>query len=170
MSDTEMGAEWRAERTTFQRIYDVLVGTREYATVGEFAAQADCSESAARDALEQLSEWGIARRRDGRPAGYRRNDSYFRWRRAERLAREHSAAHLRERIEDLLDTDERFQNQYGVPDPGAVSTGDVPVADHDALHERWADLREWQTVRRDIVVLKRAVELAETQANDGVRA
>jgi DNA-binding transcriptional MocR family regulator len=138
-------------------------------SVREFAERVDCSETGARNALEQLSEMGIARRREGRPATYRRNDSYVRWKRIESLARDHSPGELRARIDDLVAEDERFQAEYGVPDPDAVSTADLPVDDHDALRERWEDLSEWRTVRRDIVLLRRAVERAETGV-DGVQA
>ena len=33
---------------------------------------------------------GVAQRRKGRPTEYRRNDSYFRWRRIEAFARDHT--------------------------------------------------------------------------------
>ncbi len=170
MSDTSAADRWQDERTTFQRVYDVLVGTQSFLTAQEFADRAECSETAARNALKQLAEMGVAERRDGRPARYRRNDSYFRWKRVESLAREHSPDELQERLDDLIATDKEFQDEYGVPDPAAVSTADLPVDDHDALHERWEDLSEWRTVRRDIRLLRRAVERTRSSADDGVHA
>jgi len=170
MSDTSAADRWRDDRTTFQRVYDVLVGTQSFLTAQEFAGRAECSETAARNALEQLAEMGVADRRDGRPARYRRNESYFRWKRVESLAREHSPDELRERLDDLIATDEEFQAEYGVPDPAAVSTADLPVDAHDALHARWEGLREWRTVRRDIRLLRRAVERTRSSADDGVHA
>jgi predicted transcriptional regulator len=170
MSDTSTADRWQDGRTTFQRVYDVLVGTQSFLTAQEFADRAECSETAARNALEQLAEMGVAERRDGRPARYRRNDSYFRWKRVESLAREHSPDELQERLDDLIATDEAFQEEYGVPDPAAVSTVDLPVDEHDALHERWEDLSEWRTVRRDIRLLRRAVERTRSSADDGVHA
>ena len=170
MSDSNAADHWRDDRTTFQRVYDALVGARSLLTAQEFAERADCSETAARSALEQLSEMGIAERRDGRPAGYRRNDSYFRWKRVESLAREHSPDELGDRLDGLVAEDEAFQDEYGVPEPDAVSTADLHVDDHDAVHERWDDLSEWRTVRRDIRILRRAVERARAGANDGIYA
>jgi predicted transcriptional regulator len=170
MSDSSAADRWQDERTTFQRVYDILVGAESFLTVQEFADRAECSETAARNALEQLAEMGVAVRRDGRPARYRRNESYFRWKRVESLAREHSPDELQERVDDLIATDKKFQEEYGVPDPAAVSTADLPVDDHDALHERWEDLSEWRTVRRDIRLLRRAVERTRTSADDGVHA
>jgi len=162
MSNRSAATNWQEDRTTFQRVYDLLVGAHSFRTAGAFAEDADCSETAARNALEQLSEMGIARRQDGRPARYRRNDSYFRWKRVESLAREYSPGELRERIDDLVAADERFQQEYGVPEPDTVSTADLPVDDHDAVHERWADLSEWRTIRRDIRVLRQAVDRSDS--------
>jgi len=100
----------------------------------------------------------------------RRNDSYVRWKRVESLAREHSPDELHERLDDFIAEDEAFQDEYGVPDPDAVSTAaDLPVDDHDAVHDRWEDLSEWRTVRRDIRLLRRAVERAHGRVDDGVR-
>lgn len=170
MSDESAEDRWQEDRTTFQRVYDVLVGTADPLTADQFADRADCSENGARRALEQLSEMGIAERRDGRPAGYRRNDSYLTWRRVESLASEHSPEALRRRVAELIDEDEAFQDRYDVPSPDAVSLDDVPIDDHDALHERWSDLGAWRSVRRDIRVLRRAVQRAESGADDGAPA
>jgi len=170
MSDTSAADRWQDERTTFQRVYDVLVGSQSFLTAQEFADRAECSETAARNALEQLAEMGVAERRDGRPARYRRNDSYFRWKRVESLAREHSSNDLKNRIEELVAEDEAFQDEYGVPDPDAVSTADLSIDDHDTVHDRWEDLSEWRTVRRDIKLLRRAVERVHSNADDGIHA
>ena len=170
MSDMSAADRWQDERTTFQRVYDVLVGSQSFLTAQEFADRAACSETAARNALEQLAEMGVAERRDGRPARYRRNNSYFRWKRVESLAREHSPDELQDRLDDLIAEDKAFQDEYGVPDPDAVSTTDLPVDDHDAIQERWENLSEWRTVRRDIKLLRRAVERAHGRVDDGVHA
>ncbi|WP_227378491.1 DUF7342 family protein [Haladaptatus halobius] len=162
--------QWQVDRTTFQRVYDVLVRTYNSASAQQFAEWADCSENGARQALEQLSEMGIAERTNTRPATYQRNPSYFRWKRVEQLAREHSPIDLRARIDDLIEDDQPFQAEYGVPDPDAVVTPDDAVEDHETMHERWDDLTEWRTIRRDITVLKRAVQRAESTTDDRAQA
>lgn len=161
---------WRADRTTFQRVYDVLAGTTESETAQQFAERASCSENGARRALEQLVEMGIADQSGDRPVRYRRNPSYFRWKRVETLAREHSPNDLRERLDDLLETDRAFQDAYGVPDPDAVVVADESVDDHDAIHDRWDDLTEWRTVRRDLTLIQRALQRAESLGDDHVQA
>lgn len=170
MSERSGRDRWTEDRTTFQRVYDVLVGSRSFATSAEYAERADCSETAARDALEQLLEMGIAERREGRPAGYRRNAAYFEWKRVEELAREHRTEALVVRLDELVDEDETFQDRFGVPEPDAVSTEDMPADDHEAVHERWDALGEWRTVRRDIRLLRRAIDRARSRADDGVSA
>ena len=171
MSDTSAADRWQDKRTTFQRVYDVLLGSQSFLTAQDCADRAECSETAARDGLEQLAEMGVAERRGGRPVRYRRSDSYLRWKRVESLAREYSPDELQDRLDDLIAEDETFQDEYGVPDPGAVPTAaDLPVDDHDAVHDRWEDLSEWRTVRRDIKLLRRAVERARSHVDDGVHA
>ncbi|MEF8826397.1 MAG: hypothetical protein V5A27_08690 [Halapricum sp.] len=168
LSTADAHEQWQEDRTTFQRVYDVLVGTHDPATAKEFAEWTDCSTNGARQALEQLAEMGIADRTGTRPVTYRRNPSYFRWKRIETLAREHSPSDLRTRVEGLIEEDRTFQEKYGVPDPDAVV--DVSLDDHDTLHERWDDLTEWRTIRRDIGVLERAIHRAESEQDDRVRA
>lgn len=157
---------WREDRTTFQRVYDVVTGLTEYAPVGDVADRAACSDDGARDALSQLVEMGIAEKREGRPAAYRRNESYFRWRRVEELSRDHTAADLRARVEELLEEDEAFQERFDAPDPDAVSPEVFETGDHDAIHDRWDAVSRWRTVRNDLVVLQRAVHRAERREGE----
>lgn len=156
-SRPDPSARWEDEQTTFQRVYDVLVGTTEPASAGQFAERARCSETAARQALSQLVEMGIADESGTRPVRYRRNPSYFRWRRVERLARDHDASELRSRLEELVERDRALQEAYDAPDPDAVvESGDVDEPYAEAA-DRWEELAEWRTIRRDVAVLKRAV-------------
>lgn len=76
---------------------------------------------------------------------------------------------LRTRVDERNEEDEMVQEEYGVPEPDAVSTDDIAVDDHETLHGYGEDLSEWRTVRRDIRMLRRAVERVETSADDGVR-
>ena len=156
---------WQRDRTTFQRVYDVIVGATDPATASEIADRAACSENGAREALDQLVEMGIARRSTGRPATYRRNESYLRWKRIESIASEHRAGEIRERLDDLLAEDRAYQDEFGVPDPDVVDVAD-PTAGHDAVQDRWDDVTTWRTVRRDIGVLQRALRRAESRGDD----
>lgn len=159
--DDDARARWREERTTFQRVYDVITGTTDYTAAKAIGERADCSTDGARAALSQLVEMGIAERRGDRPAEYRRNESYLRWKRVETLAREHSASELREEVEALLEEDRSFQERFDAPDPDAISPAVFEGVDHEAIHERWDALTRWRSVREDLEVLQQAVHRAE---------
>jgi predicted ArsR family transcriptional regulator len=148
-------------------VYDVVTGTTDYASAADVADAADCSTDGARDALSQLVEMGIAEQREGRPVTYRRNESYFRWRRVEELAREHTAAELREEVDALLTEDRALQERFGVADPDAVTPTAFETADHDEVHDRWEALTRWRTVRRDVALLQRAAHRAGGDERDG---
>jgi hypothetical protein len=104
---------------------------------------------------------GIATKRGSRPAKFRRNDSYFRWKRIETLAEEHTPPELRERLTELIDEDTQFQEQFEVPDPNAVSSTRLADSDHDQVHEQLESLSRWRTVRYDIELLQDAITRAE---------
>ena len=159
-------SRWRETRTTFQRVYDVVTGTTDYETASGVAERADCSTDGARDALAQLVEMGIAEKRGGRPAEYRRNESYFRWRRVEELARDNTAAELREEVDALLREDGEFQERFGVADPDAVPPASFEASDHDRIHEQWEGLARWRSVRRDVELLQRAAHRADGYERD----
>jgi len=170
-SDSHSGdsrRRWRDGQTTFQRVYDVITGTTDYTSASDIADAADCSPDGARDALAQLVEMGVAECRDGRPATYCRNDSYFRWKRIEDLAANNSAAELRERIDDLIAEDEVFQGRFDAPDPDTVSPATFDTSDHDEIHDSWDALTRWRTVRRDLKLLQQAAHRTERggDAND----
>lgn len=163
----EARAQWREERTTFQRIYDVITGTTDYTAAKRIGERAECSTDGARAALSQLTEMGIVEQRGERPTEYRRNESYFRWKRIDTLARDHSLGSLREQLEALFDEDQAFQEQFDAPDPDAISPTIFESVDHDTVHERWEALTRWRTVREDLEVLQQAIHRVERDTNDG---
>lgn len=165
-SPSESPDQWADDRTVFERVYDVLTTITTPTPVSVIAERADCSETGARRILTQLVELGIATDRGSRPVEYRRNESYFEWKRIEALATEHSESALRERFETLRAEDEQYQTQFGVPSPEAV-TDEIGPQDPEA---RWQSLREWQTVRRDTKLVRRALDRVVTQTEDRGRA
>jgi hypothetical protein len=156
--DGERSERWTEERTTFQRVYDVVTTLSEGTTAAAVAERADCSETGARDALGRLVELGVSTRSDGRPVTYRRNESYFEWRRVERLAREHSAVDLRARLDELMARESDLRDEYGVPSPDAVT---ATPTDHDDIHALRDDLTEWRSIQQDVRVVQRALQRVE---------
>ena len=170
--DGDARARWREERTTFQRVYDVITGITDFATATEIGERADCSADGARAALAQLVEMGIAEQRTGRPSEYRRNESYLRWKRIEALAREHSAPELREEVDALLEEDQAFQERFATADPDAISPTVFEEIDHEAVHEQWDALTRWRSIREDLEILQQAIHRAEgdTEGRAGTSA
>jgi|APHM01.1.fsa_nt_gi hypothetical protein len=167
-SRDETRHQWRQDRTTFQRVHDVVSGITEYTTASGIANRADCSADGARDALSQLAEMGVVAQRGSRPTEYRRNESYFRWKRVEQLTENHTQAELRERLDQLLEEDADFQQSFDVPSPESVATARIEDGDHAAVHDQLESLSRWRTVRHDIELLQRAISrAADRQREDG---
>ncbi|GGL36348.1 hypothetical protein GCM10009037_19910 [Halarchaeum grantii] len=159
--DGEARSRWTDERTTFQRVYDIVTTLSTYETVSEIAEQASCSTDGARDALSQLDEMGIVETRGSRPVEYRRNEAYFRWKRIEDLARDYTPSELRAQIDDLIQEDDTLQERFDAPSPDAVSPHEFEDVDHETIHDRWDALSRWRSIRHDIEVLQQAAHRAE---------
>ena len=159
-------ATWIQNRTTFQRVYDVVNGLTAYQSADVVADRAQCSPDGARNALGQLAEMGIVDRRGDHPVEYRRNESYFQWKRIERLTAEHTPEELRSRVENLIDEDAKLQREFDVPDPDAVPAARVENTTHEEVHDQLAALSRWRTVRHDIELLQRAVSRASSSNRD----
>jgi hypothetical protein len=89
-----------------------------------------------------------------------RNDEFFRWRRANELATEHTPEGLLAGLERLEAAEERFREQYGVSTPTEVEFPDE--TDYEGIHDRWEDTGERETVRREIAVHREATCMART--------
>lgn len=161
--------QWHKERTTFQRVYDVITGTTEYTSAKAISEHADCSTDGARTVLSQLIEMGIVEYQGDRPREYRRNESYFRWKRVDTLAREHSVSELREQVEALLEEDQSFQDRFDAPDPNAISPAVFEHVDHETIHERWEVLTHWRSVRENLELLQQAIHRAERDSEGNAK-
>lgn len=159
-------AQWQTERTTFQRVCDVTSGITTYTPVSDIAEHAACSTDRARDALKQLVEMGVVKTRGSRPVEYRRNDEYFRWKRVETLASEHTSDELRTKIDALASEDASLQDRFDVPDPDAVPSAMIEEQNHEAAHETLEALSRWRTLRDDLCVLQRAAHRAAQRRKD----
>ncbi|WP_435079338.1 DUF7342 family protein [Halococcus sp. AFM35] len=154
---------WSENTDTFGRVYNTLLGITEPTPYPEIAEIADCSPNAAKKHLERLAEMGIGRAdRQSRPARYERNDGYLEWQDASRLADELTVDEIIDRVHQLEDHREEFEQRFETPDPSAVSVFEHD--DHDAIHERMNAISDWQALNRDIRLYELARQLAQ---NDG---
>jgi len=154
---------WQDGTDTFGRVYDVILGITEPTSYTDIAELADCSPNAAKKHLDRLTEMGIVRAdRESRPVRYERDDGYLEWQEASRIARELSVEEIIERVQDLEERREAYEQRFGTRDPATVAVFDRD--DHDAVHERMAAVSEWQGVVRDVRLYELARQLAQ---NDG---
>lgn len=144
---------WDEGKTTRDRVYEVAIQLYDAASAAEIADRADCSTDAARNHLEWFAEVGIVDRQPGRPTTYRRNESYFEWRRVQELRRTMSDRELLDRLEELTTEERGYRERYDAVHPDDVDALDA--ADHDEVHEVWEELNDWRTVRREIRLLER---------------
>lgn len=130
-----------------ERVFRVAVQLYEPARVAGIADRADCAPDTARRHLQRLADIGVIERTATDPATYRRNESYFEWRKRSRLE-QLSAEELQERLAELAAREQTFRERFDAEGPGDVDA--LAHADYADIEAVWLDLSEWQTVRRRI--------------------
>lgn len=159
---------WAESRDTRQRVRDVLVGLREPVSAAAVAERAECSPNAARKHLADLADLGVARAvTDGETARYVRNDEYLRWRRADELAGDESVEALLDDLASLEARDEAFGADLDAASPDDVTFPDD--ADHETVEDLWNQVSKWETVRREMDVVRDAIRMARRR-RDGLTA
>lgn len=146
-----------------QRIYGVLLGTRQPTAASAIADAADCDPKTARKYLSWFASLGICTAYDGRPRTYERNDAYFEWRRIDELASTHSLADLQERVATLTEDLEAYRDRYGAATPGDV---DVLAFDDEKVETVYEDLGDWATIERERRLTERARQQVATAGTD----
>jgi predicted ArsR family transcriptional regulator len=129
------------------RVYRVALQLTDPARVATVADRADCATDTARRHLRRLVDIGVLNQKTESPDTYVRNESYFEWRKRNRLAELPGSA-LTERLERLTQREAEFREQYGADSPADVDA--LEHADHADIEAVWLDLSEWQTVRERI--------------------
>lgn len=157
--------EWVESHDTRQRVKDVMIGIREPVPASEVAERAQCSPNAARKHLEEFVDLGVVQARtDGGTRRYVRNDEYFRWRRANRLACTKSAEWLLDELKELEERDEAFREKFETSTPADVRLPDD--ADHADIHDRLEASREWATIREEMNVYRDAIRMARRSGDE----
>lgn len=140
-----------------QQIYGAILQTREPTTATAIAETVECDPKTARKYLRWFAELGIVTRREGHPTTYERNDSYFEWRRVNRLAADHSDEQLRQRVRDLSKKIDAYESKYGAATPDEVDALAVAEGDEDvSIDDVYDDLGDWATARRERRYYERA--------------
>jgi predicted transcriptional regulator len=142
-----------SDAPTDERVYRVAIELTEPTTVAEIANRAECSKNAARRHLKRLTDIGVLTTVVEDPATFKRNESYFEWRRLNRLA-ELSEEEYKDRLGDLLAEHESYKETYGVDSPGELDPFEYEAfGDSETV---WLDLNNWVAIRTEIRDLRRA--------------
>ena len=149
-AEFDLAAEFGADLASApadERVYRVALQLYESTRVAAVAERADCAPDTARRHLARLVDIGVLEQVGDSPATYRRNESYFEWRKRSRLE-QLSTSELEDRLAPLTTREQAFRDQYGADCPGDVDA--LEHADYDDVEDVWMDLSEWETVRRRI--------------------
>lgn len=161
---TEEREDWTDSQDTQERIRAVITGLQEPATAATIAERAACSTNAARKHLDAFVTLGVVQKReDNRGARYVRNDAYFRWRRANELAENHTVEELLNAVADLETQAEQFQKQFDATTPADV---DLPEdATHAELEDQLENLSAWKTLREALNRHREAIRIARREGD-----
>ncbi|WP_254533446.1 DUF7342 family protein [Natrinema gelatinilyticum] len=147
LAEFDLAAEFGADLAsapTDERVYRVALQLYEPTRVSDVAKRADCVPDTARRHLTCLVEIGVIEQISDSPATYRRNESYFEWRKRSRLE-QLSSSQLQERLTELTTHEQEFREQYSAERPDDVDA--LEHADYNQAEDVWMDLSEWETVR-----------------------
>ncbi len=136
-----------------ERVYRVALGLTEPTRVSTVATRADCSKNAARRHLRRLEEIGVITRVTEDPETFSRNESYFEWRRMNRLSELSDDAYT-ERLGALLTENTAYKTRYGVEEPSAIDPLEYDT--YGDPEEVYLDLNNWAGIRREIRDLRQS--------------
>lgn len=137
------------EEDVEQRIYAVVIQTREPTDARTIAEQVECDPKTARKYLRWFAQLGIVTEHEGHPVTYERNDSYFEWRRVNELAATHSREALQEKVRELSERIQNYEQRYDASTPAEVDAVEAADSDtHGSIDDVYGDLGDWETARR----------------------
>ena len=148
-----------------ERLLDVISQVREPTKVSQIAERAGCDTETAREYLQWFAEMGMVREISGRPVQYERNESYWQWRRIERIREAYSEAEIVEIISETMDEIAEYRAQFGAESPGAVSLVDADSG--RSVEETWEALSEWETLERRAALFD-AARRDESSSSGGI--
>jgi predicted transcriptional regulator len=136
-----------------ERVYRTALELYTPTRVVEIAERADCSKNSARRHLRRLADIGVLTRVTDNPETFERNESYFEWRRLNRLS-ELDDDEYRDRLGELLSEDEAYRDTYGVEKPDDIDP--LEYREYGDAETVWLDLNNWAAIRREIRDLRRS--------------
>jgi len=137
--------------------FDAVLGLDSPATAKEVADLAGRGVDAAREYLEWFEQMGIVTQVTDSPATYERNQAYLNWRRVQTLRREYTSETLLEFLETESERVKEIKTEFNATSPDEISITQYAEDTDQPLEDVWERLSEWQTARRRITLLERAL-------------
>lgn len=155
----------RGDRTR-DDFFDAVLALDTPATAGEVADLAGHGVDAAREYLAWFERMGVVTKVTESPTTYERNQEYLDWRRVQRLRREYSTEGLLDMLEAESERVAALRRAFDADDPTDVSIAARAEATDRSVEAVWERLTEWQTARRRVALLERALAAESGDAPD----
>lgn len=150
-------AEWKADTTPFERVYEVVEETHAGQSAATIAERALVSEPTARRHCTALVNTGFAETEtDGQTTLYRRNADRVLMSRIRELRSETDRDELLDGIKQMKAEIRRYEDRYD-----AVSPEELAQQLDANETTGWDDLSAWKTTRQNLAVAQAALAYDE---------
>ncbi|QAY18906.1 DUF7342 family protein [Halorubrum ezzemoulense] len=155
----------RGDRTR-DDFFDAVLGLNDPATAGEVAERAGHGVDAAREYLDWFERMGIVTKVTDSPATYERNQEYLNWRRVQTLRREYATEELLDLLQSESERADALAAEFDAESPTGISITQYAAASDQSIEDVWEQLSSWETARRRVFLLERALTPASGEAID----
>ncbi|OYR69607.1 hypothetical protein DJ79_02660 [Halorubrum ezzemoulense] len=155
----------RGDRTR-DDFFDAVLGLDDPATAREVADRAGHGVDAAREYLDWFERMGIVIQVTDSPATYERNQEYLNWRRVQTLRREYATEELLDLLQSESERADALAAEFDAESPTGVSITQYAAASDQSIEAVWEQLSSWQTARRRVSLLERALTPTSGDAAD----
>ena len=155
----------RGDRTR-DDFFDAVLALDSPATAKEVAELAGHGVDAAREYLDWFEQMGIVMQVTESPATYERNQAYLNWRRVQMLRKEYTSEELLELLKTESEHAETLKREFDTTAPDDVSITRYARETNQSIEDVWERLSAWQTARRRVILLERALTTESGEAGD----
>lgn len=153
----------RGDRTR-DDFFDAVLALDSPATANDVAEIAGHGVDAAREYLDWFERMGIVTQVTESPATYERNQEYLNWRRVQKLRQEYATEELLDLLKTESERVEELESEFAVESPDEISIAGYANETDRSIEDVWDRLSAWQTARRRVALLERALT---TESGDG---
>ncbi|WP_257299383.1 hypothetical protein [Haloarchaeobius sp. FL176] len=153
----------RGDRTR-DDFFDAVLALDSPATANDVAELAGHGVDAAREYLDWFERMGIVTQVTESPATYERNQEYLNWRRVQKLRQDYATEELLDLLKAESERAETLEGEFDVESPDEISISRYASETDQSIEDVWERLSAWQTARRRVALLERALT---TESSDG---